>query len=130
MTFARPDYWGNCRAGEPTGKIKVDSYGDMIAKIFDMELVSYEEVGDYQGNYLAVLKDKDRLFYFYGYFGSCGGCDWIEAERNGATGEVDYKAALDFCQQMKPSYIVPDTTPLDVKHDGDHFLINGRKWRI
>lgn len=94
-------------------KIKVSDYGDMLAKIKDMELISYEEFGGYQGKYIAILKDKDRIFYYIGFYGSCSGCDWLAAEQDWRTGEVEYKDALDYCSSMTPTYIVPIGTSLE-----------------
>lgn len=96
-------------------RIKVQDYGDVLAQINNMELVSYEEEDDYQGQYLAVLKDKDRLFYYTGSFGSCSGCDWLQDVQDWKDGTVSYKDALDYCQDMKPRYIVPEDRPLIMK---------------
>ena len=53
--------------------IKAENYGEVLAAVNDMELVSFEEDGGYQGNYLVVLKDSDRLFYYIDSYGSCSG---------------------------------------------------------
>jgi hypothetical protein len=100
---------------EKETKIKVEDYGDMFAKLNDMELVSYETDGGYQGEYKIILLDKktDRLFYYFDYYGSCSGCDWLEAEKDWDTGEIDYKKALDYVQQIKPKYITPSSIKLD-----------------
>lgn len=98
-------------------KIKVTDYGDMLATVNDLELVSYEEAGDYQGEYLAVLKDKNRLFYYSGSFGSCSGCDWLEDERDYTDGTVEYKKAVEYCGDIKPMYIVPLDRPLQFKNE-------------
>jgi hypothetical protein len=37
----------------------------------------YETSGDYQGEWVAVGKDKDGIWYYKrGSYGSCSGCDW------------------------------------------------------
>lgn len=101
---------------EPTNRLKVENYGDMLAKLRDMQLVFYECMGSYQGSYLAVLLDEPdkyddtltkRFFLYKGNYGSCSGCDWLEAERNWSDDTVDYKEANEFCSQMKPVFILP-----------------------
>lgn len=94
-------------------KIKVESYGDLLAKVKGLELVSYDEDGGYQGEYMAVLKDDNRLFYYTGYYGSCSGCDFLEDVRDWNTGEVEYKEALGYCEQVTLKYIVPISQPLE-----------------
>lgn len=96
--------------------IKVENYGDMLAQINNMELIEYREEGSYQGDYLAVLKDDNRLFYYFGEFGSCSGCDWIEDNEDWETGTIDYTKALEYCQQSPAQYIVPDTMPLEFEY--------------
>lgn len=88
-------------------KIKVEDYGDMLAKIKSLDLVEYKELGDYQGDYLAVLKDKKTLYFYFDVYGSCSGCDWLEAEKDWSTNELDYKSALDYCQQITLKYSMP-----------------------
>lgn len=68
--------------------IFVKNYGDMLAQINGMELVEFEEDGGYQGEYCAILKAEaedyyegnapERLYYFFGSYGSCSGCDWLD----------------------------------------------------
>jgi hypothetical protein len=106
-----------------------------------MELIKFEEDGGYQGQYIAVLKDKletlqfdengdeiiiERLFYFIGSYGSCSGCDWLQDVIDWDTGEISYKEALDYCADLKPRYIVPIDKPLNIKNLGEYngFLID------
>ena len=92
---------------EKTSKFQVDNYGGMLAKVFNADLVDYQEYGSYQGQYLAVL-EEDGIYKFYmDFYGSCSGCDWLEAERDWETGEVEYKDALEYCQQVKMRYAMP-----------------------
>lgn len=86
--------------------IKVSDYGDMLSQVFDAELVAYQEYGSYQGEYLAVLNEKGIYKFYMDSYGSCSGCDWIEAER-GYEGEVSYKAALDYCNQITLKFAIP-----------------------
>lgn len=111
----------------------VDNYGEVLAQVNDMKLVSFEEDGGYQGEYCVVLKDGDRLFYFIDSYGSCSGCDWLEdvgasykisKELNDQKGDkmyaVEYKEALDYCGGLKPKYIVPLSAPMIVKNKGEY----------
>jgi hypothetical protein len=97
--------------------IKAENYGEVLAAINDMELVSFEDDGGYQGEYKVVLKEGDRLLYYFGSYGSCSGCDWIEDVKDWDTGEIPYKEALDYCAGIKPMYIVPDSMPLAFKSE-------------
>lgn len=110
--------------------IFVENYGDLLAQINGMELVEFHEDGGYQGEYCAILKAEadnlyegnapERLYYFFGSYGSCSGCDWLQSEGEGVYDDkdgtykyrVEYKAALEFAQQSKPTYIVPASMPL------------------
>jgi len=113
----------------------VDNYGEMLAQVNDMELISFKEDGGYQGDYVAVLLDKDRLFYFMDSYGSCSSCDWLEDKGSKATFETDnekgkkryavlYKDALEFCGELKPKYIVPKSKPLEVVNNGKYSGFN------
>lgn len=105
-------------------KIKVKDYGDILALKCDGEKVYYSESGgSYQGQYVAVVKAQteigygeeskvDQYYVFIGSYGSCSGCDWLQAE-----GETDYdsddydkyvdaKAALEYASQSTPLYIL------------------------
>lgn len=93
---------------------KADDYGDVLAVVNDLEKLSYTEYGSYQGEYIATLTDGDRLFYYQGSFGSCSGCDWLEAEKDYTNDwELEYKKAVEYCADIKPKYIVPKSKPLE-----------------
>lgn len=84
---------------ETTNFIKIVDYAELIAKIKQLEVVFYEESGDYQGDYLAVLADDHNFYFYLGSYGSCSGCDWLEGEQQWIEGEgnvVDYKVAANF----------------------------------
>lgn len=105
----------------------VDNYGELLAQVNDMELVSFETDNGYQGDYCAVLTDGERLFYYVDSYGSCSGCDWLEDEDGYSSDEkygkyykVKYKNALDYCGGIKPKYIVPKDTPLKVINKGEY----------
>lgn len=106
----------------------VDNYGELLAQVNDMELISFETDNGYQGDYCAVLMNGERLFYYIGSYGSCSGCDWLEAEdisdfnsdndRNGKNYKILYKDALDYCGDIKPMYIVPKNSPMKIINKG------------
>ncbi len=89
-------------------KIKANNYGDLLAQVLNMELLDFQTYGSYQGHYLAVLKEDERVHFYIGYYGSCSGCDWLEAEIDYADGTIDYKEALDYCNSQSPArFILP-----------------------
>lgn len=109
---------------QPT--IKANNYGEMLAAVLNLELVSYEEQGAYSGSWLAVLKDKaksgyteeieipERLFYLTGTFGSCSGCDFLEDVKD-KDGNIPLDEALNFCSDFKPVFVVPASSPLKIE---------------
>lgn len=114
-------------------KIKVKDYGDMLAKIFDMELVAYQQYGSYQGDYLAVLNDKGIYKFYIGSYGSCSGCDWLEAEGETEYGEefnyeVEYKSALEYCQQVTLSCAMPKKLWQSLSNEQKQMLISEDEW--
>lgn len=108
-------------------KIVVKDYGDMIAKILDMELITYKQVGSYQGDYFAVLKDKEDIVIYRGYYGSCTGCDWLEAEAvydyESNVQEVEYKDALEYVKGMTEKARLPITAFNELSKDGKTSLL-------
>ena len=99
---------------------EASDYGDVLAVINDLEKVSFETGGGYQGEYKAVLTDGKRDFYYFGSYGSCSGCDWLEdvndyinAPKNVNGYWVPYKEARDYCADIKPTYIVPKVVVLE-----------------
>lgn len=57
----------------------VEDYGDMLAQVKNKELVSFTLFGSYQGEWFAVLREGDNLELWRGEYGSCSGCDFLEA---------------------------------------------------
>jgi hypothetical protein len=43
-------------------------------------VLAYKEFGSYQGDWLAKVEYDGRVFWLRDYFGSCSGCDALEAE--------------------------------------------------
>lgn len=86
---------------------KVSDYGDMFAKVLNMDLIHYSEYGSYSGSWIGILRDRDKVFIYIDYYGSCSGCDWLEAEKSWETGEVDAKNAIQYVGDVKPMLILP-----------------------
>lgn len=63
----------------------VKDYGDMLSQVKNKELVSFTMFGSYQGEWFAVLRGGDNLELWRGEYGSCSGCDFLEA-----TADWDY----------------------------------------
>lgn len=62
---------------------------------FEVEVLAFEAVGDYQGDYHWLLYDpinREYAFLTIGY-GSCSGCDWLEAMEGSS--EKEYIEARD-----------------------------------
>lgn len=54
----------------------------------------FEEGGEYQGEWVAVGKDAEGIWYYKrGSYGSCSGCDWYQ-------GIDDKPAAIDYIKAM------------------------------
>lgn len=100
-----------------TGRIKVKNYGEMLAAVNDLELVEYDTDGSYQGHYKATLKDDSRLFYYFGNYGSCSGCDWLEDNQSWEDDTVAWTDAVNYCAGVKPTYIVPLSQPLKLTRE-------------
>ena len=91
---------------KPT-KIKVQDYGDMLAKVFDMTLVAYQTYGSYQGEYLAVLEDNGVYKFYIDSYGSCSGCDWLEAEQDWNTVSLGVPMRIERMPFMRLTRIFP-----------------------
>lgn len=99
---------------------KAENYGEVLAVVNDLELVSYEEDGGYQGEYMAILTDGERLFYFFDSYGSCSGCDWLLDEQDYDDKPIEYARAKEYCEDIEPKYIVPKDQPLEfIGEEGD-----------
>ena len=56
-------------------------YGDLLES-FGLEVIKSEVVGSYEGDYLNLFKDGNRYGYLMFGYGSCSGCDALEAINN------------------------------------------------
>jgi hypothetical protein len=67
--------------------MKVKYYGESISQITDHPLLTYEEFGSYQGDYIA-FRCPDGIQLWKSTYGSCSGCDWLEASEDWKTSDV------------------------------------------
>jgi len=44
------------------------------------EVLAYGEFGSYQGDWLAKVRYQGREFWIHDYYGSCSGCDALQAD--------------------------------------------------
>ena len=87
--------------------MKVENYGDLFAKVLKKPLLAYETFGSYQGDYIVVLDAGDSLEVYKGSYGSCSGCDWLEAEQDYSTDEVSDEEAKKYVDSDKPFAVIP-----------------------
>lgn len=87
--------------------MKVDDYGEMLAKVTGKRLIAYNEFGSYQGDWVATLDAGNSIELWKGYYGSCSGCDWLQAERDWHTSEVPLDKAMEYFKEDKPFAVIP-----------------------
>ena len=92
--------------------MKALDYGELAEWYLKKKLLAYVEFGSYQGEYIVVIDDGDDVLLYKGYYGSCSGCDWLEAERDWVTDEIKDDVAKEFCQQefSHPFAAIPKET--------------------
>lgn len=77
--------------------MKVEDYGDMLSKVQGKPCLAFKMFGSYSGDWVAVLDAGENIELWKGYYGSCSGCDWLEAEQDWYSREVsDEKAKKVF----------------------------------
>jgi hypothetical protein len=88
-------------------KEKISNYGELLQYALGKKLLKYEEFGSYQGDYIAILQgDNEGIEIWKGSYGSCSGCDWLEAERDWEDGTISKEKALEYVKDDKPFLIV------------------------
>jgi hypothetical protein len=92
--------------------MKIENYGELLAKGLEMKLLFYEEYGSYSGDYIAILESDDTVEIYKGNYGSCSGCDWLEAERDWETNSVSDEKIKEYCSDEKP-FLSVDKSKLD-----------------
>ena len=91
-------------------EIKIEDYGDMLAQVTGKKLISYNTFGSYQGDWIATLEDGENIELWKGYYGSCSGCDWIEAERDWDKDTVSLEKAKEYFKEDRPFAVIPKET--------------------
>ncbi len=100
-------------------EIKVDDYGDMLSVVTGKKLISFKRFGSYQGEWIATLDSGENIEIWKGYYGSCSGCDWIEAEKNYEKDTISLEKAKEFFKENRPFAVIPKETIGRI--DGDTF---------
>lgn len=89
MTTKRPEW-----AGEYGVTYK------QIVRSWGYEVVAFEAFGSYQGDYLALLRGPEGVGLIVFGYGSCSGCDELEAI-NPWDEEDDWQPVVDFADNLR-----------------------------
>lgn len=88
--------------------MKINNYGELLAHGLNLKLLAYKEYGSYQGDYIAILGDNDNVYLYRGSYGSCSGCDWLEAEKHWENDEVSEEKIKEFVKDEKPFLVISE----------------------
>lgn len=90
---------------------KPDDY-TCVATIRGQEIVYYEQFGSYKGDWVMIAFKDDTYFIYKDYYGSCPGCDSLEAHHLGDHHDKDVPAAtvMEFAKDYQPFMEIPQTT--------------------
>ena len=88
-------------------KKKINNYGELLEFATGKKCLVYEEFGSYQGDYIAILEDKNQIEIWKGYYGSCSGCDWLEAEKGRKDYTITKDKALGYVKDEQPFLVIP-----------------------
>lgn len=94
--------------------MKVTNYGDMLSQVTGKPCIDFICFGSYQGEWVALLDSGEDVELWKGSYGSCSGCDWLEAERNWTTDEVSDEKAREFFKEDRPFLAIPKHTIRDM----------------
>lgn len=90
--------------------MKINNYGDVYATGLQKTLIAENYFGSYQGDYIITLANGDTIELYKGGYGSCSGCDWLEAEKDWETGEIGEEKIKEYLKDEKPFAIIPKET--------------------
>lgn len=96
--------------------IKIDSYRDVLEKGHDVEVIYYRQFGSYEGDWIALAKNKEFYFIYKDYYGSCSGCDSLEAWC-GYEGQ-SLAEIKKFAKNYKPFIEIPKDTAINLVEKG------------
>ena len=63
------------------------------------EILKFQEFGDYQGEWIALVKYKGRTTWVFGAYGSCSGCDAFQSEFPSVGKELNKRELALFAKQ-------------------------------
>lgn len=86
---------------------EIQNYGELLEYATGKKVLLYKEFGSYQGDYIAILEEKDNIEIWKGGYGSCSGCDWLEAEKDWENDTLTKKKALEYLKDEKPFLVIP-----------------------
>lgn len=73
-----------------------------IVNSWGYEVLEFETFGQYQGDHLALLRDGDRLGLIVFGYGSCSGCDELQAiEPWGGGEDDDWTEVIEFAERLR-----------------------------
>lgn len=75
---------------------------EIIAEHFWQEVINYEEFWWYQWSWLLVSKKDDLVYVYKDYYGSCSGCDPLEANRTYDYDKWEYIIDDSFFDSYQP----------------------------
>lgn len=59
--------------------MEYETYEELLKDICE-EVYCYGEFGSYQGDWYAKVKYNGKICWIHGLYGSCSGCDWLQAQ--------------------------------------------------
>lgn len=78
-------------------------YGDVVDS-WGYEVLSFDTTGSYQGDHEVLLKDGPRFGYIIFGYGSCSGCDALEAIAPwGSDKNADWTEVIEFAAELEKS---------------------------
>lgn len=75
---------------------------DLVARVNGQTPIFYRMFGSYQGEWLMIGADKENYYIYKDYYGSCSGCDSLEAED-----PQTLEDAKKFAEGYPPFAVVP-----------------------
>lgn len=82
-------------------EIEIDDY-DAIATLRGHDVLFFRRCGSYQGLWIMLSKHDDEYFLWKDWYGSCSGCDSLEAAEPRTP-----EAVLDFIERYAPFLQAP-----------------------
>jgi len=91
MITARPDWADGLSA----------SYKDIVES-WGYEVLAFETFGSYQGDHLALLRRPDGVGLIVFGYGSCSGCDHLQAITPwGDDEDDDWQPVIDYAEELR-----------------------------